>query len=201
MEGGYVCDATRNGSLARYVNHSHSPNCTLEKWIDERLPQLVLVTTTRVPAGTELTFSYNISPLSGPARQACLCGSTLCPGIIGAPPARKREPTATVGGLCRDNGFAKPDCGVSTSPFRLSTKGAEIRINGRLFLAQVQDSLSRSSKPELAGEITKVCAFLATQNIDSGKALDHIFSLVGRRDVRRLIVQRRGQGGFFLAAG
>jgi histone-lysine N-methyltransferase ASH1L len=56
---GLIIDATK-GSMCRFVNHSCSPNCRVEKWIVDGEPRMALFAgEAGVHTGDELTYDYN----------------------------------------------------------------------------------------------------------------------------------------------
>ncbi|KAK7743780.1 hypothetical protein SLS53_003799 [Cytospora paraplurivora] len=78
-----IIDAT-TGSIARFVNHSCSPNCRMEKWIVHGQPRMALFAGDRpIMTGDELTYDYNFDPFSAKNVQKCLCGSVNCRGVLG----------------------------------------------------------------------------------------------------------------------
>ncbi|EFX04875.1 histone-lysine n-methyltransferase [Grosmannia clavigera kw1407] len=87
-----IIDGT-SGSIARFVNHSCSPNCRMIKWIVSGQPRIALFAGDRpIMTGEELTYDYNFDPYSSKNVQTCLCGSENCRGILGP---RKRDKAAT----------------------------------------------------------------------------------------------------------
>ena len=46
--------ATRQGNIARFINHSCAPNLVVQKWFINRLPRLGLFATQDIPAGAEV---------------------------------------------------------------------------------------------------------------------------------------------------
>ncbi|KAK8040395.1 hypothetical protein PG991_000183 [Apiospora marii] len=59
-----IIDAT-TGSIARFVNHSCSPNCHMIKWIVSGQPRMALFAGDRpIMTGEELTYDYNFDPFS-----------------------------------------------------------------------------------------------------------------------------------------
>lgn len=78
-----IIDAT-TGSLARFVNHSCSPNSRMIKWIVSGQPRMALFAGDNpIMTGEELTYDYNFDPFSSKNVQKCLCGSANCRGILG----------------------------------------------------------------------------------------------------------------------
>lgn len=51
-------DASRKGSISRFINHSCEPNCTVEVWTVGRRLRVGIFSLKDIPAGTELTFDY-----------------------------------------------------------------------------------------------------------------------------------------------
>lgn len=86
-----IIDAT-TGSIARFVNHSCSPNSRMIKWIVSGQPRMALFSGDRpIMTGEELTYDYNFDPFSAKNVQKCLCGSPNCRGVLGP---KSREPKA-----------------------------------------------------------------------------------------------------------
>ncbi|KAF8538430.1 hypothetical protein BDD12DRAFT_885208 [Trichophaea hybrida] len=84
-----ILDATR-GSVARFVNHSCEPNCTMEKWVVEGRPRMALFAgDTGIEAGGELTYDYNFTWFKGVTQTKCKCGSEKCRGVLGKRSDRK----------------------------------------------------------------------------------------------------------------
>uniref|UniRef100_A0A7S3QLN8 SET domain-containing protein n=1 Tax=Dunaliella tertiolecta TaxID=3047 RepID=A0A7S3QLN8_DUNTE len=54
-----VVDATRSGSLGRFVNHSSQPNCVTEKWLVEGREVVIITAKRDVAVGEELCYDYN----------------------------------------------------------------------------------------------------------------------------------------------
>ncbi|KAI0838071.1 SET domain-containing protein [Hypoxylon sp. FL0890] len=92
-----IIDAT-TGSIARFVNHSCSPNCKMEKWIVSGQPRVALFAGDRpIMTGEELTYDYNFDPFSAKNVQKCLCGSENCRGVLGPKPKEIKQPKASKG--------------------------------------------------------------------------------------------------------
>ncbi|OIW30644.1 hypothetical protein CONLIGDRAFT_286218 [Coniochaeta ligniaria NRRL 30616] len=89
-----IIDAT-TGSIARFVNHSCSPNCRMIKWIVGGQPRMALFAGDRpIMTGEELTYDYNFDPFSAKNVQKCLCGADNCRGILGPKPREVKAPKA-----------------------------------------------------------------------------------------------------------
>ncbi|OTB07341.1 hypothetical protein M426DRAFT_53784 [Hypoxylon sp. CI-4A] len=87
-----IIDAT-TGSIARFVNHSCSPNCRMIKWIVSGQPRMALFAGDRpIMTGEELTYDYNFDPFSAKNVQKCLCGSENCRGVLGPKPKEVKQP-------------------------------------------------------------------------------------------------------------
>lgn len=82
LQSDQILDATRKGNLARFMNHSCSPNCATQKWIVNGQVHIGLFAVKPIPTGTELTFDYKFVRFSSQA-QKCLCGEPNCKGFIG----------------------------------------------------------------------------------------------------------------------
>nr|AEL16989.1 ASH1-like protein [Phaseolus vulgaris] len=76
-------DATRKGSLARFINHSCRPNCETRKWNVLGEIRVGIFAKHDVPIGTELAYDYNFEWFGG-AKVRCLCGALKCSGFLGA---------------------------------------------------------------------------------------------------------------------
>ena len=86
-----IVDATRKGNIARFINHSCSPNLQVEKWYVHRTPRLGLWAKRFIAAGEELSYNYSVKWSGDPEfAQRCYCGSERCTGSLGAPPRHKR---------------------------------------------------------------------------------------------------------------
>jgi SET domain-containing protein len=84
MNSNFFIDATARGGLARFVNHSCSPNCVILVWQVLGEPRAGLFAG---PAGIqfdeELNFDYNFTPFSKGQLQPCHCGTQACRGFVG----------------------------------------------------------------------------------------------------------------------
>ncbi|XP_078264713.1 uncharacterized protein LOC144598444 [Rhinoraja longicauda] len=83
----YLLDATKEGNIGRFLNHSCDPNLTVQSVFvdthDKNFPWVAFFTNRYVKAGSELTWDYNYSVGSIPEEEIpCLCGSIKCRNII-----------------------------------------------------------------------------------------------------------------------
>ncbi|EEC77282.1 hypothetical protein OsI_15918 [Oryza sativa Indica Group] len=76
-------DATKKGSLARFINHSCQPNCETRKWNVLGEVRVGIFAKQDIPIGTELSYDYNFEWFGG-AMVRCLCGAGSCSGFLGA---------------------------------------------------------------------------------------------------------------------
>ncbi|XP_056867738.1 histone-lysine N-methyltransferase NSD2 [Takifugu flavidus] len=80
-----IIDAGPKGNYSRFMNHSCQPNCETQKWTVNGDTRVGLFAICDVPAGTELTFNYNLDCL-GNEKTACCCGAPNCSGFLGDRP-------------------------------------------------------------------------------------------------------------------
>ncbi|PNY13312.1 histone-lysine N-methyltransferase ASHH1-like protein, partial [Trifolium pratense] len=76
-------DASRKGSIARFINHSCQPNCETRKWNVLGEIRVGIFAKHDIPIGTELAYDYNFEWFGG-AKVRCLCGALKCSGFLGA---------------------------------------------------------------------------------------------------------------------
>jgi len=76
-------DATRKGSLARFINHSCQPNCETRKWTILGEIRVGIFAKQDIYVGTELAYDYNFEWYGG-ANVRCLCGAPNCSKFLGA---------------------------------------------------------------------------------------------------------------------
>ncbi|XP_019427259.1 PREDICTED: histone-lysine N-methyltransferase ASHH1 [Lupinus angustifolius] len=76
-------DATRKGSLGRFINHSCQPNCETRKWNVLGEIRVGIFAKHDIPIGAELAYDYNFEWFGG-AKVRCLCGALKCSGFLGA---------------------------------------------------------------------------------------------------------------------
>uniref|UniRef100_A0A1J3FKJ3 Histone-lysine N-methyltransferase ASHH1 n=1 Tax=Noccaea caerulescens TaxID=107243 RepID=A0A1J3FKJ3_NOCCA len=76
-------DATKKGSLARFINHSCKPNCETRKWNVLGEVRVGIFAKESISPRTELAYDYNFEWYGG-AKVRCLCGAVSCSGFLGA---------------------------------------------------------------------------------------------------------------------
>ncbi|KAG7315724.1 hypothetical protein KOW79_020590 [Hemibagrus wyckioides] len=83
----YYLDASKEGNVARFMNHSCNPNLFVQNVFvdthDPKFPVIAFFTSKPIRAGTELTWNYSYKTGSDPEHEVpCLCGSTDCQAVI-----------------------------------------------------------------------------------------------------------------------
>ncbi|EGV62172.1 histone methyltransferase set2 [Yamadazyma tenuis] len=75
-------DATEKGALARFVNHSCSPNAYVDKWVVGDKLRMGIFAKRHIARGEEITFDYNVDRY-GAQSQPCYCGEPNCIKFMG----------------------------------------------------------------------------------------------------------------------
>ncbi|XVF29832.1 hypothetical protein REPUB_Repub16aG0004900 [Reevesia pubescens] len=83
LNGSESIDATKKGSLARFINHSCQPNCETRKWTVLGEIRVGIFAKQDIAIGNELAYDYNFEWYGG-AKVRCLCGAPNCSGFLGA---------------------------------------------------------------------------------------------------------------------
>uniref|UniRef100_W5UCA5 Histone-lysine N-methyltransferase SETDB2 n=1 Tax=Ictalurus punctatus TaxID=7998 RepID=W5UCA5_ICTPU len=83
----YYLDASKEGNVGRFINHSCNPNLFVQNVFvdthDPKFPVIAFFTCKPIRAGTELTWNYSYKTGSDPEHEVqCLCGSNDCQTII-----------------------------------------------------------------------------------------------------------------------
>ncbi|KAK9156551.1 hypothetical protein Scep_003125 [Stephania cephalantha] len=86
-----VISAKKIGNVARFMNHSCTPNVlwqpVLYEHDDESYPHIMFYAMKHIPPMTELTYDYGLSGTdsssASPKRKKCLCHSLRCRGYFG----------------------------------------------------------------------------------------------------------------------
>lgn len=78
-----VCDATKQGNVARFINHSCEPNCFTKIISIDGNKRIAVYAKTAIPAGEELVYDYKF-PLeyNEDKRIPCYCGANNCRGFM-----------------------------------------------------------------------------------------------------------------------
>ncbi|KAK0189602.1 SET domain-containing protein [Armillaria mellea] len=80
-------DATKNGGIGRFANHSCNPNCYVAKWTIGNSVRMGIFAKRHIKKNEELTFNYNVDryghAISLHQAQTCYCGEPQCVGFIG----------------------------------------------------------------------------------------------------------------------
>ncbi|XP_023668230.1 histone-lysine N-methyltransferase NSD2 isoform X1 [Paramormyrops kingsleyae] len=92
-----IIDAGPKGNYSRFMNHSCQPNCETQKWTVNGDTRVGLFAICDIPAGTELTFNYNLDCL-GNEKTVCRCGAPNCSGFLGDRPKNSNGLTSEVKG-------------------------------------------------------------------------------------------------------
>jgi histone-lysine N-methyltransferase SETD1 len=71
-----VCDATREGSLARFLNHSCDPNCYTQIISHEGKKKIIIFAKRDIEVGEELCYDYKF-PIED-VKIPCYCGAAKC---------------------------------------------------------------------------------------------------------------------------
>ncbi|XP_068586681.1 histone-lysine N-methyltransferase SETDB2 isoform X1 [Cebidichthys violaceus] len=83
VEDVYFLDASKEGNVSRFLNHSCQPNLFVQNVFtdshDPGFPVVAFFTSRVVKAGTELTWNYSVDSQSK-QEVPCLCGSNGCQG-------------------------------------------------------------------------------------------------------------------------
>ncbi|VFQ64727.1 unnamed protein product [Cuscuta campestris] len=82
LNANYFIDATRKGSVARFINHSCLPNCETRKWTVLGETRVGIFAKQDISIGIELTYNYNFEWYGG-ATVRCLCGAPKCSIFLG----------------------------------------------------------------------------------------------------------------------
>ncbi|ORZ17009.1 hypothetical protein BCR42DRAFT_413747 [Absidia repens] len=75
-----VIDATKKGSIARFINHCCSPNCSAKIITVDKQKKIVIYANRDIEPGEEITYDYKF-PLEAD-KIPCLCGSKSCKGSL-----------------------------------------------------------------------------------------------------------------------
>lgn len=78
-----VCDASKQGNVARFINASCSPNCYPKIILLDGTKRVAVYSKRDIRAGEELTYDYKFDLEFDPAKRIpCICGSPECKGFL-----------------------------------------------------------------------------------------------------------------------
>ncbi|KAF2810107.1 uncharacterized protein BDZ99DRAFT_386840 [Mytilinidion resinicola] len=78
-----VIDATKMGGIARFINHSCTPNCTAKIIRVDGTKRIVIYALKDIAKNEELTYDYKFDrEIDSTDRIPCLCGSVGCKGFL-----------------------------------------------------------------------------------------------------------------------
>ncbi|KAI9810506.1 MAG: histone methyltransferase set1 [Phylliscum demangeonii] len=78
-----VIDATKRGGIARFINHSCTPNCTAKIIKVDGSKRIVIYALRDIHQNEELTYDYKFErEFDSQDRIPCLCGSSGCKGFL-----------------------------------------------------------------------------------------------------------------------
>lgn len=78
-----VIDATKQGGIARFINHCCTPSCTAKIIKVEGQKRIVIYALRDIAADEELTYDYKFEKEeNGEERIPCLCGAPGCKGFL-----------------------------------------------------------------------------------------------------------------------
>ena len=80
IDSDWVCDATRKGSLARFINHSCDPNCFTKIVTDNGKKKIFIYAKKDIPVDQELAYDYKF-PIEED-KIPCHCGAASCRGTL-----------------------------------------------------------------------------------------------------------------------
>lgn len=140
LKTGVAIDASKAGTIARFMNHSCRPCCCAERWVVNGEWRVGLFALDAIVIGTELTFSYG--SLRGGfgdagAPEECRCGERSCSGRIGITGRAVRE-AATAGVEVqhpwgrRPSSTEPPAASLRTRSHSLMRRNPELRACGFL---------------------------------------------------------------------
>lgn len=179
LKDGTFIDATKKGSISRFLNHSCDPNCRIEVWSVHKKYRVGVFAIKNIDSGTELTIDYDWEP-SAKGLTKCYCNSMNCRGFIEklTDPSLIRMYTAKTG-LWLSRKEVPPealDANSCVTPSWLVGKRIKVWWDGnQAFLeADVRgyDSKKSNHQIQYVVETTVVDEFLRLDNHDSSKGSD-----------------------------
>ncbi|KAJ7562945.1 hypothetical protein O6H91_03G089700 [Diphasiastrum complanatum] len=84
-----VIDATFKGNLSRFINHSCTPNCVIQKWVIDAEIRIGVFAVMDIKKDEVVTYDYQFVPFG--KDQQCHCGSSYCRGKLGAKLIKQKQ--------------------------------------------------------------------------------------------------------------
>ena len=97
-----VIDPTKNGNMARFINHSCDPNCETRKWHVKGELCIGIFAKKDIQEDEELTFNYDFD-LNKTRYQKCLCGAKNCRGYLGISTEDNKRKKNLICSICKEN--------------------------------------------------------------------------------------------------
>lgn len=82
IDADQIIDATRKGGIARFVNHSCSPNCVAKVICVDNLKKVIFFAKRDIYAGEEVTYDYKFNYDEVDDKIPCFCGTPECRGTL-----------------------------------------------------------------------------------------------------------------------
>lgn len=83
IDGLTVCDATKQGNVARFINASCDPNCHTKILKQDGKQRIVIYAKKEIKVGEELCYDYKFSLEEDEKKRiTCCCGSPECKGFM-----------------------------------------------------------------------------------------------------------------------
>ncbi|KAK7045470.1 histone methyltransferase set2 [Paramarasmius palmivorus] len=155
-------DATKNGGIGRFANHSCNPNCYVAKWTIGNTVRMGIFSKRNIKKHEELTFNYNVDRY-GHQAQTCYCGEPNCVGFIGG---KTQTDVSTMDDLYLDALGITDDADVMVLKGTKKKKGK--KIDDPDFMPQM--------KPIVEKEVPKVVQ--ALRQVQSKKVLSKLLTRI-----------------------
>lgn len=82
LDDEYVVDATTQGNIARFINHSCQPNCLARIVRSESRPRILIYAKTDITSHQEITYDYQFPLEDEEHKIKCLCNTPVCRGYL-----------------------------------------------------------------------------------------------------------------------
>jgi len=136
----YVIDGARRGNVAKWINHSCSPNCDSlieEAEGDDRTKDRVFIEAKKaIKAGEELTYNYGITlgePHTARLKKiwGCMCGQRNCTGTMLQPKRVAAKPAVSKKTATSKKTAASKKTATSKKSAKKASKAASPARGGR----------------------------------------------------------------------